>query len=210
MTRKFLNTANSRSTFIDRYRNFSNIIISCKQGATLREESRGNYGNLSNCLCKRPWWENRFLRYVTFDFATLPICIFSARSHQKLKDRHSHVSFLLFIVDKDNNCDLFHWQSIRVTIRQASTEDAKLLAIDAAVLWLRNQSRIIVQLLKWEILVVLYIDNRTLWQNVMSFISLSMPEFMYRCWEEIQNENINSTCLMDGKFNSKNQRKGKS
>lgn len=142
-----------------------------------------------------------FLRYVPLEFATIHIRVFSDSSFQNLPDKQSQLGFVFFLADGNDCCNIFHWHSSRATRRPASTEEAELLALDVALLRLRNQRRIMFQLLQKEVPVVLYIDNQTLWQNLMNITASSMPEVMFRCREQITDEIANSVCLIESAFN---------
>lgn len=141
------------------------------------------------------------LRYVPLDFATIHNLVYSDGSFQNLPDKHSQIGFVFFLADGSDRCNLFHWHSSRATRRPSSTEEAELLALDVAFLGLRNQRRIMFQLLKKEVPIVVYIDNQKLWQNLMKTTAPSMPEVMYRCHEQVNDEIINSVCLIDSNVN---------
>lgn len=141
------------------------------------------------------------LRYVPLNFDTIHIRLFSDGSFQNLPDKHSQIGFVFILADGNEKSNIIHWHSSRATRRPASTEDSELMALDVASLRLRNQRRIIFQLLHKEVPVVAYIDNQTLWQNLINSTAPSMPEIMYRCREMISDEIINRICLIESKQN---------
>lgn len=48
---------------------------------------------------------------------------------------------------------------------------------------------------------VLHNYNQTLWKNLMNSTAPSMPEVMYRCRKQVNDEMVNSICLIKRKFN---------
>lgn len=141
------------------------------------------------------------LRYVPLNFSTVHIHVFFDAPFPNLTDMHSQVGFVFFFADGNNKCNLFHCSSIQATRRPASTEEAEILALNFALLRLRNQRRIMLQLLQKEVPVVVYMDKQTLWQNLMNSTALSMPEVLYRCREHVNDEMLNNMCLIESKFN---------
>lgn len=126
-----------------------------------------------------------FLPYVQLKLATIHISVFFDSSFQNLPDNHSQLGFIFFLADENNRSSIFHCHKSRATRLPASTEEAKVLALDVALPRLCNLRRIIFQLRQKEVLVVLYIDNQSLWQNLMNKTAPSMPEVMFRCRERI-------------------------
>lgn len=141
------------------------------------------------------------LTYKPLDFATIHIRVFSDGSYQNLPDKHSQIGFIICISDKDDNCNITHWHSSRASRRPTSTDESELFALDLALNRLRSHRKIIFQLLGKEIPTVVYIDNQTLWDNLMNTTATSLPEVMMRCREHISEETVNSVCLIDSKYN---------
>lgn len=141
------------------------------------------------------------LRFVPLDFESIHIRVFSDSSFQNLPDKHSQIGFIFTLADKHDKTNIFHWHSSRATRRPTSTEEAELFALDVALQRLRNQRKIVFQLLQKEVPAVVYIDNQTLWQNLMNTTAPSLPEVMLRCRDHINDETVNSVCLIHTAYN---------
>ena len=75
------------------------------------------------------------------------------------------------------------------------------MALDSGIKTIRNLKMIVFQLLKKNAPTVCYVDNQTMWDNLMNSTVPSIPEVYYRFREAIQHEVINSVCLIPGSDN---------
>lgn len=141
------------------------------------------------------------LSNVPLDFGSIHIRIYADGAYQNLKDKHSQIGFVFTLSDRFHRTNIFHWQSSRDTRRPSSTEEAELFALDLALRSIRNQRELVFQPLRKEVLLVLYIDNQTLWCNLMNSTMISLPEVMLRCREYIHEGTIASVCLIVSEHN---------
>lgn len=81
--------------------------------------------------------------------------------------KHSQIGFLIVISDVTDAFSIVNWHSSRSIRRTRSTEEAELMAIDAALRSVRNMRMIIFQLVKREVPVTVYIENSALCGNLM-------------------------------------------
>lgn len=141
------------------------------------------------------------LTYTPLDSATIHIRVYSDGSFQNLATKHSQIGFLICLSDQDDGFNLIHWHSSRAPRRAHSTEESELIALDGALRCITNLRMVIFQLLKRQIPIVVYVDNQTLWGNLMNETVPSIPEIGYRCREPIKNGIIASICLIPGDIN---------
>lgn len=136
------------------------------------------------------------IKYVSLDFDSIYIRVYSDGSNQNLALKHSQVGYVIALSDKDNRLKVVQWHSSRASRSAHSTEESELLALDLSFRSIRNMRMVVFELLKKEVPVVSYIDNQTLWLNVMKETAQSLPEVMYRCRDYISDGTITSVCLI--------------
>lgn len=64
-----------------------------------------------------------------------------------------------------------------------------------------NMSKIVFAMVQKQVPVVCYMDNETLWTNLMNITAHSLPELACRCREAVYDEIINSICLIKSQEN---------
>lgn len=117
------------------------------------------------------------------------------------KPKHSQMCYLIGIADKDDKFNITHSQSSRAPRRSHSTEESELMALDIALRCLEKYGRIIFQLLKREVPVIVYIDCETLWKNLMQETPISIPEIRFRVREKINLGIVTSVCFLPDEIN---------
>ena len=141
------------------------------------------------------------LEYKGLHNASIHIRLYTDGAFQNLATKHSQIGFVVMLSDKKDVSNIIHWHSARAPRRPNSTEESEMMALDCGIKCIRNMRKIVFQLLNREIPVVCYIDNQTLWMNLMNITAHSLPEIAYRCREAIYDEVLNSVCLIEGKHN---------
>ena len=132
---------------------------------------------------------------------SIHIRMYTDGAFQNLKTKHSQIGFVIMLSDKNNVSNIVHWHSARANRRPNSTEESEIFALDAGIKCIRNMRKIIYELLDREVPIVCFIDNQSLWMNLMNITAHSIPEVAYRCREAIYDEIINSICLIEGNDN---------
>lgn len=103
------------------------------------------------------------LCYVLLHFTPVHIPVFPDASIPIHPEKHLQIGFVFVLADGNDHRDLFYWYSSRATRRTVSAEEAEIRELDLALLSLRNQRRIMFQLLQKKVPNIFYINNRALW-----------------------------------------------
>ena len=144
--------------------------------------------------------------YGRIDFKELQeesihIRLYTDGAFQNLSTKHSQIGFIVALSDAENGFNIVHWHSARAPRRPHSTEESEIMALDSGMKTIRNLRHMVFHILKREVPIVCYIDNETMWSNLMNTTVPSMPEIYHRCREAIYTEVVNSVCLISGTLN---------
>lgn len=141
------------------------------------------------------------LHYVPLDESTIHLRVYCDASFQNLRTKHSQIGFCIFTADGTNQVNLIHWHSSRAPRRGHSTEQTELMALDEALKSVEYVSKMLNDLMRKDIPVVVFIDCDTLWSNLMKETVPTIPEIGYRCREAITEERVHSMCLIKSSSN---------
>lgn len=138
------------------------------------------------------------LSYVLLDFNSIYVRNSTDEAYRNLKDKHSQTGFVIFHSDHHNCSNILHWPSSRDPQQPSSTEESELMALHQALRSIHNLIDVVFQLIQKGFPELLYIDNQTLWCNLINSTFTSLSEIVLLCREYIHDGTIASTCLTPG------------
>ena len=115
------------------------------------------------------------LTFKPLDNQSIHIRMYTDGAFQNLSTKHSQIGFVIMLSDKNNVSNIVHWHSARANRRPNSTEESEMFALDAGIKCIRNMRKIIYQLLDRDVPIVCFIDNQSLWMNLMNITAHSIP-----------------------------------